>query len=164
MTDGAVPDLVLRAVEDDDLAVCFADQMDEDARWMAAFTVRDPADRDAFADKWRRIRANPECVVRTVVVDGAVAGHVATYVEDGRTEVTYWLGKRFWRRGLATRALRAFLADGAPPGPLHARAAADNAASLRVLARCGFAVVGEDSGFAVARGADTRELHLRLDR
>ena len=43
-----------------------------------------------------------------------------------------------------------------------ARAAADNAASLRVLAKCGFEVVGEDRGFANARGEEIDEYVLEL--
>ncbi|MGY3201486.1 GNAT family N-acetyltransferase [Streptomyces sp. TE5632] len=44
-----------------------------------------------------------------------------------------------------------------------ARAAADNTGSVRVLEKCGFEVVGEDRGFANARGAEIDELVLRLD-
>ncbi|HKB46638.1 MAG TPA: GNAT family protein [Ktedonobacterales bacterium] len=46
--------------------------------------------------------------------------------------------------------------------PLFARAAKDNAASLRVLEKCGFTIVGEGKGFANARGAEVEEFVLRL--
>ena len=48
-------------------------------------------------------------------------------------------------------------------GPLYARAAKDNIGSRRVLEKCGFAVVGEDTGYAHARGVETEEVVLRLD-
>ena len=46
---------------------------------------------------------------------------------------------------------------------MRARAAADNAASARVLAKCGFRVVGEARGFANARGEEIDELEFELD-
>jgi RimJ/RimL family protein N-acetyltransferase len=49
------------------------------------------------------------------------------------------------------------------PVPLYAGAASDNAASIRVLAKCGFVLVGEGRGFAHGRNEDTDEVVLRLD-
>lgn len=46
--------------------------------------------------------------------------------------------------------------------PLHARAAADNAGSVRVLEKCGFTVTGTDRGYANARGAEIDEVLLTL--
>jgi RimJ/RimL family protein N-acetyltransferase len=46
--------------------------------------------------------------------------------------------------------------------PLYARAAQDNAASIRVLQKCGFMICGEDKGFANARGEEVEEIILRL--
>ena len=42
-------------------------------------------------------------------------------------------------------------------------AASDNAASIRVLTKCGFRVVGEGRGFAHGRNEETDEVVLRLD-
>jgi RimJ/RimL family protein N-acetyltransferase len=52
--------------------------------------------------------------------------------------------------------------------PLYARAAGDNAASIRVLTKCGFRIVGEGREFAhgeFAHGCneETDEVVLRLD-
>jgi RimJ/RimL family protein N-acetyltransferase len=47
--------------------------------------------------------------------------------------------------------------------PLYARAASDNAASIRVLRKCGFLIVGEGRGFAHGRNEETEEVVLRLD-
>jgi RimJ/RimL family protein N-acetyltransferase len=49
-----------------------------------------------------------------------------------------------------------------PVRPLRARAAADNAGSIRVLEKCGFVVTGRDRGFANARGEETDEVLLTL--
>jgi len=81
---------------------------------------------------------------------------------DGKPEVTYWLGREHWGQGLATWALRELLQE-VTVRPIYGGAAADNAASLRVLAKCGFKLCGEESGFANARGAELTELRLVLD-
>ena len=45
----------------------------------------------------------------------------------------------------------------------HARAALDNNGSIRVLEKCGFAVVDTGRGFANARGVEIDEVVMRLD-
>jgi len=155
-------ELLLRPVVADDLPIFFEQQADPDANYMAAFTVKDPGDRAAFMARWQRILADPTVIIRTVVTDGAVAGSVLSYEEEGRLEVSYWLGRAFWGRSIATRALTAFLADANRTRPIYARAAKDNIGSLRVLAKCGFTIVGEDNGYANARGAEVEEYVLAL--
>jgi RimJ/RimL family protein N-acetyltransferase len=128
---------------------------------MAAFTAENPEDREAFDARWARLRANEENTHRTIEVDGEVVGVISSWTQDGDREVTYWLGREHWGKGLATRALAAFL-EIETARPLYGRAAADNAGSLRVLEKCGFERVGEDKGFSNARGEETEELILRL--
>lgn len=155
-------ELLLRPVVADDLPIFFEQQADPDANYMAAFTVKDPSDRAAFMARWQRILADTTVIIRTVVTDGAVAGSVLSYEEESRPEVSYWLGQAFWGRGIATRALTAFLADANRTRPIYARAAKDNIGSLRVLAKCEFTIVGEDKGYANARGAEVEEYVLAL--
>ncbi|MGW0642829.1 GNAT family N-acetyltransferase [Streptomyces sp. S063] len=152
----------LRAVEDADLPLFFAWMSDPDATRVAAFTPEDPTDRAAFDAHWARIRSGSGGVVmRTVVADGVPVGHVGAYGEVGDRQVTYWIARAHWGRGLATAALRAFL-DETPTRPLHARAAADNLGSRRVLEKCGFVVTGTDRGFAQARGEEIDEVLVTL--
>ncbi|MGW5670326.1 GNAT family N-acetyltransferase [Micromonospora sp. NPDC003776] len=151
----------LRPVRDDDLPLFFAFEQDPQANWMAAFGPKDPADRAAFDAHWARIRADERIVNRTVTVDGAVVGHVAAFPVGERTEVSYWIDSARWGRGHATAALAALLRE-LPQRPVHARAAKDNAASLAVLGKCGFVVIGEDSGYANGRGKEVEEYVLEL--
>ncbi|MFI7210358.1 GNAT family N-acetyltransferase [Micromonospora maritima] len=151
----------LRPVRDDDLPAFFAHEQDPQATWMAAFGPADPSDRAAFDAHWARIRADERVVNRAVVVDGELVGRVAAFPVGERTEVSYWIDPARWGRGHATAALRALLRE-LPPGPVHARAAKDNAASLAVLRKCGFVVVGEDSGYAASRGTEVEEYVLEL--
>jgi RimJ/RimL family protein N-acetyltransferase len=95
--------------------------------------------------------------------NGSVAGSVSSYVdEDEHLEVTYWIGKPYWGKGIATCALSAFL-EHSKVRPLYARAAKDNVGSLRVLEKCGFIRIGQDKGFSNARGQEVEEFILRLN-
>ena len=152
----------LRDVMEDDLPIFFAQQLDSEANWMAAFTAKDPTDRDAFLAHWHRILADSTVSIQTILLNGQVVGSVLSYEDEGHPEVSYWLGKEYWGRGLATQALAAFLTQCNPVRPMYARAAKDNIASLRVLEKCGFKVVGEGRGFANARGEEIAELLLVL--
>lgn len=157
----AAPRVKLRQVTGADLPVLFRQQADPEANRMAAFTAPDPTDRTAFDERWERILRDESIDVRTVVADGEVAGSVLSYVTDGDREVSYWIGREFWGRGIASEALRRYLEDVAER-PLHARVATDNLASRRVLEKCGFVVCGEARGFANARGEEIDELELIL--
>ena len=153
--------MILRDVRDEDLDVLFAYWRDPESNRMAAFTAADPSDRAAFDARWARLRADPDVTNRTIVVDGEVVGTIGSWTQDGRRKVTYWLGREHWGKGIATRALAAFLAI-ETARPLHAAAAADNAGSIRVLEKCGFIHVGGGRGFANARGEEVDEIFLVL--
>ncbi|CAL9585669.1 GNAT family N-acetyltransferase [Streptomyces pilosus] len=154
--------VVLRPVHDSDLPVFYRQLNDPEALRMAAFTPEDPADRDRFDTHWARIRSSPQIVARTVLADGDVVGNAAVYGEAGEREVTYWVDRAHWGRGVATAALRALLAE-VDERPLYARVAADNEGSLRVLRRCGFQVSGRATAYAPGRGGETEELVLALE-
>ena len=158
MTD----DLCLREVVEDDLAWFFGFQLDPDANYMAAFTARDPTDRDAFTAHWNKILANPTNILRTIVFDGQVVGSVSSYEESGKPEVTYWIGRAYWGKGIGTRALTAFLVQVNITRPIYARVAQDNLGSRRILEQCGFQVIAETKGFANARSKVVEELLLEL--
>jgi RimJ/RimL family protein N-acetyltransferase len=155
-------ELLLRDVVEDDLLIFFEQQLDWDANYIAAFTARDPTNREAFTEHWYRILADATVIIKTIVFNGQVIGHVLSYEESGKPEVSYWLGKEYWGKGLATRSLSDFLAHVNKTRPIYARVAKDNVGSLRVLEKCGFKIIGEAKGFANARGKEIAELILEL--
>ena len=130
----------LRAVEPDDLPLFFAHQHDAEAAAMAAFPSRD---RAAFEQHWAKVLADPAKLVRTVVVDGDVAGNVCSFTRDGEREIGYWIDRAYWGRGVATAALSAYLGI-EQTRPLNAGVAKHNAPSLRVLQKCGFTFSRDD--------------------
>ena len=153
---------LLRAIAEDDLPIFFEQQLDPQARHMAAFTARDSAEREAFMAHWGRILLNDRITKMTILLDGNVAGNIVSFEWEGKPEVGYWIGKEYWGKGLATRALLEFLTI-VTARPLYAAAARDNAASIRVLENCGFKITGYSKSFANARGMEIEEAILKLE-
>ena len=145
----------------DDLPIFFEHQLDPDANQMAAFTAKNPADREAFTAHWTKILGDATITIKTILFEGQVAGHVVSHAWFGTPEVSYWIGKDYWGRGIATRALAGFLGD-FKVRPLYARSAKDNVASIRVLKKCGFTISGEGKWFSNARGQEVEEYILEL--
>jgi len=154
--------VVLRPVEDSDLDALFDQMREPESVWMAAFTAADPEDRSAFDAHMAMVRSSPEITMRAVIRDGQLVGHVASFVSDGQQEVTYWIDRSAWGAGIATQAL-GLLLDLVRGRPIYARVATDNAGSMRVLQKSGFAIVGTETSFAPARQRDIEETILRLD-
>jgi RimJ/RimL family protein N-acetyltransferase len=138
-------DVELRDVMEADLPVFFEQQLDPDAVRMAAFPSRD---RDAFDAHWARILTDETVVKKTILLDGRVAGNVVCWEQSGDRLVGYWIGKEYWGKGVATRALSEFLGQ-VNTRPLFARVAKHNVASIRVLEKSGFIVSGEGEADAV---------------
>lgn len=116
----------LRPVVNADLPILFEQQQDPDANQMAAFTSRDPSDREAFNVHWQKIMANESAIIRTIIFHEQVAGYILSYLDEGKPEVEYWFGKEFWGKGIATRALAEFLSSANTVRPMYARTAKDN--------------------------------------
>jgi RimJ/RimL family protein N-acetyltransferase len=154
--------LLLRDVVEADLPYFFEFQLDPEANYMAAFTAKDPTNREAFMAHWRKILADETTINQTIVCNGQVAGSVSSYEEAGKPEVTYWLGKEYWGQGIATWALGEFLTRHNRTRPIYARVEKYNLGSRRVLEKCGFTVIGESRGFANARGGEVEEFILEL--
>jgi RimJ/RimL family protein N-acetyltransferase len=127
---------VLRDVVDDDISIFFEQQNDPEAIEMAAFP---PREWEAFAAHWAKIRADDSCVLKTIVSDGEVAGNIGSWPRDDKRYVGYWLGREFWGRGLATRALGELVVE--LERPLYADVSTANIGSIRVLEKCGFTVI-----------------------
>ena len=97
---------------------------------MAAFTADDPDDRAAFDEWMTRHRASPDVSMFTITERGGFAGTAATFTVDGDREVTFWVARHAWGRGVATAALR-LLVSREPVRPLFARVAAAQPPRLR---------------------------------
>ncbi len=155
----AIPAVRLRAVEDRDVEVFFDHQADPQAVEMAAFPARD---RDQFAAHWAKLRGDDTLVTRTIVADGIVAGNIGSWPDTGQQLLGYWVGREWWGRGVATRAL-ALLVEEVSVRPLHAHVAVHNTGSIRVLEKCGFRRDREQEAAAPAPDDGVVELIFVLD-
>jgi Acetyltransferases, including N-acetylases of ribosomal proteins len=99
---------------------------------------------------------------QTILADNVIAGSIAKFILEGDAEITYWLGRQFWGQGIATRALKDFLAI-ETARPIFGRVAFDSLGSQKVLEKCGFVRIGADKGFANARQAEVEEYIYKLD-
>ena len=145
----------IRNVIESDLQVFYEQQDEPEANRMAAFPRRE---REAYLAHWRKILGDETIFKQTIVFEGQMAGNVVSFVFEGEREVGYWLGKEFWSKGIATRALSQFL-EQVKERPLYAHVAKTNIGSIRVLEKCGFRMAGEDPEFS-ATGGETVEGYI----
>jgi RimJ/RimL family protein N-acetyltransferase len=162
VTDSGTNEVRLRDVTEGDIPIFFAHQWDREATRMAAFPAMN---RDVFGDHWAKILGDEHVTAETILFEGQVAGNVVSYRQEGKTFVGYWLGKAFWGKGIATRALAEFLGS-VEVRPLHAYVAKHNVGSIRVLEKCGFVAIGEGRWFPDETEEEVEEhlFELRDDR
>lgn len=154
--------IFLRKTELTDLENLFQFQLDEESNYLAAFTPKDPSDKEAYLEKWSKIIVNPAINMQTIVVNDAVIGSIIKFEMDGDAEISYWLDRKQWGKGIVTTALTEFLKT-ETCRPIHGRVAFDNFGSQRVLEKCGFIKTGNDFGFANARQSEIEEFIYKLD-
>jgi RimJ/RimL family protein N-acetyltransferase len=100
--------------------------------------------------------------LRAITCDGQLVGCIGSSAFPGQTEVTCWIGRAAWARGIASRAL-ALLAGLVPARPLYARVASDNIGSLRAAQKAGFKITGTEMSFARVRNSQIQQTILRKD-
>jgi RimJ/RimL family protein N-acetyltransferase len=139
-----------------DLPILYRHQRDPDANAIAAVPSRE---RTAFLAHWSRILGDTSTDKQAILVDRRVVGYIMCFDHLGQREVGYWLGREHRGKGIATRALAAFL-DRVATRPLYARVTRQNRASLRVLEKCGFSIVAEEHEVAGSEAIDLVILRL----
>ncbi|HWJ81771.1 MAG TPA: GNAT family N-acetyltransferase [Nocardioides sp.] len=105
-------------------------------RWHPAYPRRDDVDAASM------VREGDTWGPRHIVLDRLAVGSIGCFGPpvDGETEVGYGLVEAVRGQGIATEALAALTAEADRAGVrLRASVAPDNTASVRVLAKCGFA-------------------------
>ncbi|MBV5259174.1 GNAT family N-acetyltransferase [Synechococcus moorigangaii CMS01] len=134
----------------------------EDAGWISAGTTNrkvtdmtgripypnPPLGAELYVLTCRAAEANRGDRVRAIIRndDGAGLGMIGLHPrKDDAWEFGYWLAEPFWGQGYASEAAGLLLqaADAAGITPIVAGHYADNAASGRVLEKCGFVYTGE---------------------
>jgi RimJ/RimL family protein N-acetyltransferase len=139
--------IALRDVESADLDTLFDWQRDPES---CAVAFVKPRTREAFDAAWTKVfdgRVDPNSGIRVelILADDIPCGSIGTHMSGSELSVGYLIARPFWNQGIATRAL-ALLLKQLPTRPLHARAAARNTASIKVLLKNGFRITGTKWG------------------
>lgn len=145
-------------VEQRHLSHMYRMQCDQESNQMAMTIPRSAED---FYNHWTAVLGNEKIIAKAIFVGERMAGNVCCFQVDSLDHVGYWIDRRFWNKGVATQALRLLLLEVARR-PLHARVAASNVASLRVLERCGFQVTGIEAAPADNRHLECEAISLVL--
>lgn len=151
----------LRPTQIPDLELFFQFQLDEEAIYLAAFTPKDPTNKTAYLEKYTKHLADPTINMQTILADEIIVGSIAKFEIEGNAEITYWIDRDHWGKGIGTAALKLLLSI-ENTRPIMGRVAFDNIGSQKVLENCGFVKVGKDKGFANARQAEIEEYIYKL--
>ncbi|WP_300597552.1 GNAT family N-acetyltransferase [Niabella sp.] len=154
--------IVLQPTTVADLERFFIFQLDKEAIHLAAFTPKDPTDKTAYLNKYTKLLGEPTVHMRTIMADNVIAGSISKFEMEGDAEITYWIDRNFWGKGIGTIALKQFLTL-EKARPIFGRVAFDNMGSQRVLEKGGFVRIGKDKGFANARQEEIEEFIYKLD-
>lgn len=150
--------ITLRQVTDADLPLLFEQQRDPLSAQMAGVPSRD---EEAFYAHWARVRANPKNFAWVVEADGEVVGNIGSFTWPDHRQVGYWVDRRHWGKGIATRAL-ALLLERDHERPMYAHIIETNVGSKRVLEKCGFRLL-EDRGASRGIQAEPDDLVFVLE-
>lgn len=148
----------LRSVELNDLPLLYGFQLDLESNEMAFTHPRSAEDFDAH---WSKILRDPSVVVRAIVACDSLVGCISCFESDGQHHLGYWVGKEFWGREIASRALKLLLEE-VRTRPLHSRVAVSNIASIRVLEKSGFQEVRRGMSPATVRYVACEEVVMKL--
>jgi len=150
----------LRNIERNDLPSLYEFQLDPEANQLAA---TNPRSAEVFDAHWEKILQDQNVIVKAILVGDLLAGCISCFKSDEIDVVGYWLGREFWGKGSATRALQLLLVQ-ISMRPLLARVAVSNIGSLRVLQKCGFSIVRHEHAPGDDRYIECEEAVLILEQ
>ena len=144
-----------------DLETLFEFQLDKESGYLAAFIPKDHDNKKSYLNKYKKLLAEPTINNQTIFLDKNIVGSIAKFMMGGNAEITYWIDRKFWRQGIATKALKEFLTI-ETERPIFGRVVFDNFGSQKVLEKCGFIKIGTEKGFANARQMEVEEFIYKL--
>ena len=92
--------LILRPTQISDLDTLFQFQLDKEGGYLAAFMPEDPTNKSTYIDKYTKLLNNPTVNNQTILLDNIIVGSVAKFIMAGEAEITYWIDRKFWRKGI----------------------------------------------------------------
>jgi len=89
-------EIILRKTEVSDLEFFFVFQLDNEANYLAAFTSKDPTDKNSLSSEVHKILDDRTINMQAIIVDKIIAGSVAKFEMEGEAGITYWIDKKHW--------------------------------------------------------------------
>ena len=131
---------MLRDVVETDLPIFYEQQLDPTSTRMAAFPPRE--EWSVFLAHWKtKVLADPANCAQTIVWNERVAGYIASWSQEERRLIAYWIGREYWGRGIATARWRSSSATSARARSTRSSrlTTSDRSACSRSVASCGSA-------------------------
>ena len=101
-------EITLRQPQKSDLDLLFQFQLDKEANYLASFISKDPADKVAYFEKYKKKLNDPTINMQTVWIDETIVGSIAKFVMEDDTEITYWIDRIFGEMELRFQLLKTF--------------------------------------------------------
>ena len=70
---------------------------------------QDPLDKTAYIDKHTKILNDLTVNNQTVILNERIVGSISKFVMFDDNEITSWIDKQYWGKGIATATLKIFL-------------------------------------------------------
>jgi ribosomal-protein-alanine N-acetyltransferase len=153
--------VTLRRTEKSDLDFLFQFQLDPEGNFLAAFMPTDANNKEAYVKKYSKFLTDLTINMQTILIEDIIVGSIAKFEIESNAEITYWIDRHLWGRGIGSSALKAFLSI-ENMRPIFARVAFDNFGSQKILEKSGFLKVGTDKGYANARRTEIEEFIYKL--
>ncbi|MCW3161701.1 GNAT family N-acetyltransferase [Chryseobacterium oryctis] len=91
----------LRKTTLQDLDTLFIFQTNKEGIWMAAFTAKNPSDKQFYMEKWTKLVENPDINMQTILYNDKIVGSVIHFNVMEETHVSYWIDQQHWGKGFA---------------------------------------------------------------
>lgn len=158
--------VTIQLINEDDIKALYPLGNNKDVSWMSGGGLTYPISYEEF--RLRKTIAQSVAVgeMESYVIrwEGIAVGSIGYFTRESNTplEIGYWLGKPYWGKGIATRALKLALQamrDSGISGTLIATTMSDNLGSRHMLLKCGFVETGTEVFASPARDMDVEGIH-----
>ncbi|MFT5608065.1 MAG: ribosomal-protein-alanine N-acetyltransferase [Pseudoalteromonas tetraodonis] len=157
-------------ITEEDIMALYPLGNDKDVSWMAGGGLTYPVSYEEFRTKKTiAISPSPEDMASFAIRwNNTLVGSIGYFrrEEDLPLEIGYWLGKKYWGKGIVTFALQLALKamqDRGIFGTIIATTMPDNLASRHILLVAGFQQIGTEVFDSPARKMEVEGVHYSIE-
>ena len=148
-------------ITEDDIKALYPLGNNKEVSWMSGGGLTYPLTYEEFRTKKTIALSKKVGEMQSYVIryNDIAVGSIGYFIREENTplEIGYWIGKSYWGKGIATKALtlaiEAMRADDIT-GTVVATALVDNASSRHILIKCGFREIRLEKFMSLARGIE----------